>query len=528
LAPSGADVRRNEDVADRLAYMPSNEVLAAGVSTIGQLFAARARLSGNAVAVEEGERRLTYGELDERANRLANALAAAGLIHGDRVGLYARNCTEYLEIELAAAKLGVITAALNCRLAPAELEHCINLVSPRIIIAHDDLAQGLGALDLSAHRLICLGTDYETLLAAADARPPTVAVAPEDGLVILYTSGTTGLPKGAMISHRAMIARALVFTSELSLTPADGFVAWAPFYHMASTDHALATLLRGGKVIVVDGYRAEPLIAAAQNERIGWFVLIPGMIEDFIAKVKAVPGFKPKGIRVCGAMADLVPPHQIGEVTGLLATTYLNSFGSTETGLPPASRGEIPIGVTPTSLSKQQTAFCEIRLVDPHDKDVADGEPGELAIRGPTVFSGYWRADDTNAHDFRGGWFHLGDVFRRNPDGTLDFVDRAKYMIKSGGENVYPAEIERVLLADPRVADAAVVKVRDDKWGEAPLAFVARNDDALSVDDLMDRCRAELAGYKRPREIRFIAFEDIPRSTSGKIQRHELEKSLAE
>jgi fatty-acyl-CoA synthase len=166
------------------------------------------------------------------------------------------------------------------------------------------------------------------------------------------------------------------------------------------------------------------------------------------------------------------------------------------------------------------------RLVDADDRDVAEGEPGELAIRGPTVFSGYWNAPETNAQDFRGGWFHMGDVFVRNPDGTIDFVDRVKYMIKSGGENIYPAEIEQVLLRDPRVADAVVVRGKDPAWGEVPVAFVARRDEALTDADLVALCRAQLAGYKRPKQVRFIGLEEFPRSTTGKIQRHELEKWL--
>jgi fatty-acyl-CoA synthase len=323
-----------------------------------------------------------------------------------------------------------------------------------------------------------------------------------------------------------MVARALVFASELGIGPQDAFVGWAPFFHMASTDHALATLMRGGTVIVIDGYQPEGLIEAAERHRIGWYPLIPGMIEPFITALRARPT-RCKGIRLCGAMADLVAPHQIAEVTQLLQAPYLNSFGSTETGLPPATRALIPIGEAPRSLSKRQNAFCEVKLVDPAGQEVAQGEPGELAVRGPTLFSGYWKAEETNARDFRGGWFHMGDVFRRNEDGSLDFVDRAKYMIKTGGENVYPAEIERVILSDRRVADAAVVRAKDKRWGETPVAFVARNDASLTVDDLMSRCRAALAGYKRPREIRFIAFEDFPRSTSGKIQRHELEARLA-
>ena len=185
------------------------------------------------------------------------------------------------------------------------------------------------------------------------------------------------------------------------------------------------------------------------------------------------------------------------------------------------------MGEAPERLSKRQSSLCEVRLVDPRGGDVPDGEPGEMAVRGPTLFSGYWRDEAANARDFRGGWFRMGDVFRRNADGTFDYVDRAKYLIKTGGENVYPAEIERVLLADPRVAEAAVARRADGRWGEVPVAFVARAEPTLDEAELMAACRERLAGYKRPQEIRFIDAEDFPRSTSGKVLRHALEARLA-
>jgi fatty-acyl-CoA synthase len=225
-------------------------------------------------------------------------------------------------------------------------------------------------------------------------------------------------------------------------------------------------------------------------------------------------------------MADLVPPAEIGRVTRLLGAPYANTFGATETGCPPGSANPIPVGVVPTRLSKEQSPYCEIRLVDADGRDVPIGAQGELCIRGPTLFSGYFRADDANAQDFRGGWFHLGDVFIRNAEGTLDFVDRVKYLIKSGGENIYPAEIERIMLQDPRVVEVAVVRKKDARWGEIPIAFVARRDDALTKNDLVERCRSELARYKLPKDVLFIDAAEFPRSASGKILRHELEKRL--
>ncbi|MEX3009642.1 class I adenylate-forming enzyme family protein [Hoeflea sp. TYP-13] len=495
----------------------------AGQTTVYRLFRSQALIAPGSPAIKYGDAIQTYGELLARANRLANALQANGIGKGDRVAILSHNRPEYIELELAAAALGAIVCCLNWRLVEDELAHCISLVAPKLVIAEEEFTSDLGKI--TDVPVLVIGKDYEDRLASASDDTPDTNVEPEDGLIILYTSGTTGLPKGAVVSHRAMMARALLFTSELALATDDGFVAWAPLFHMASTDHALATLMRGGLVIVVDGYQPDAMIEAIESHSIGWLVLIPGMIEGFIDACNKA-AIKPRGIRICGAMADLVPPQQIAEITKILDTPYANSFGATETGLAPASRGRIEPGDIPERLSKQQTAFCEVRLVNAGDEDVADGDPGEMALRGPTLFSGYWNADEANAECFRGGWFHMGDMFRRNPDGTLDFVDRAKYLIKTGGENVYPAEIERVLLADPDVTDAAVVRTGDDRWGEVPIAFVSRSSESVTEESLMAKCSQSLARYKLPREIRFIDFDDFPRSTSGKIQRHLLEQTL--
>jgi len=502
-----------------------NLTSAAGRTSVGSLFRHRAAANRDRIALVDGKRQLTYGALDERTDRLGRALLGRGVGRGDRVALLARNCAEYVEVELACAKIGVITAALNWRLTGRELAHCINLVEPRVLIHQREFADALEPLDLVPHDRVVLDERYEALLAAAAGGAANAGIDPEDGLVILYTSGTTGLPKGAVISHRAMILRGLCFGAELSVPPGDTFIAWPPMYHMASTDQALSTLMRGGKVVVIDGFQPQALIDAIERDRTGWFILIPGMIDAMIDALRARP-VHPAGIGLCGAMADLVPRRQIAEVTALLAAPFLNSFGSTETGLPPATGSLIPIGEAPTRLAKRQSAFCEIRLVDANDEEVPEGTPGELAIRAGTLFSGYWNAPETNAMDFRNGWFHMGDVFRRNPDGTLDFVDRLKYLIKSGGENIYPAEIEQVILADPRVADAVVVRKPDATWGEVPVAFVARRDPGLRAEDILERCRENLSGYKRPKEVRFVELAEFPRSTSGKIQRHELEARL--
>ncbi len=505
-------------------YFPAPDVLSSGQATIGGLFASAARAHADVVAIDEAGRQYSYQEVDDLSGRFASLLREMGLGIGDRVGVLARNCAEYLVLEIAAAKYGVIVAALNWRLSDRELSHCIDLVTPKLLIVQREYQVVLKNIGSSSIPTLEFGMD---LLQQVSELPPLAPAAldSEAGLVILYTSGTTGMPKGALISHRAMIARAAAFVSDLNLERGSNFVAWAPLFHMASTDHSLATLLRGGTVFVVDGYQPEQFMEIVSAHRVGWFVLMPGMVGEFAAFCSE-KGLKPKGITVCGAMADLVPREEIAAATRALSTPYLNSFGATETGLPPATACTIDIGQAPHRLPKKQSAFTELRLVDPQDKDVAAGEPGEVAMRGPTLFSGYWRAEETNKRDFRNGWFHLGDVMRRNADGTLEYVDRVKYMIKSGGENIYPAEVELVLAQNPLVSEAVVVRRPDPKWGEVPVAFVVSEDSTLTEQQVLDACQGSLARYKQPKNVIFIAAEELPRSTTGKIQRHELEKRL--
>ncbi|MEM7423992.1 MAG: AMP-binding protein, partial [Pseudomonadota bacterium] len=321
----------------------SSEVAGAwvGPTSVGSLFAQRARIVPDRIAVLDGPRTLTFAGLNDRANRLANVLAGLGVGTGDRVALLARNCAEYVEVELACAKIGAITACQNWRLADPELTHCLRLVEPALTIVQPEYLETLGRLDLAPGPTITIGEEYERRLAGAPADEPATAIDPETGFVILYTSGTTGLPKGALISHRAMIARAMVIAAELDLPRDDAFVAWPPFFHMASTDQGIASLLRGTPVIIVDGYRPDRLIEIVEQHRIGWLPLIPGMVEDF---VRALTDAQPKiiGISLCGAMPDLVPPRQLAAVTRLLGAPYLNSFGATETGLPPATGALIP------------------------------------------------------------------------------------------------------------------------------------------------------------------------------------------
>lgn len=494
----------------------------AASSTVASLFAARARERPDAVAIEHAGQTRTYGALRERVARLAAVLVARGVGPGDRVAVLPRNRAEYLEALLAGAWLGAVVACQCWRLSAGELRHCLDLVDPSLVLSSPEEVSKLTG---RSEPTLLFGPDYERALTDAVPVVEPAAIDPEAGYLILYTSGTTGLPKGAVISHRALVARNVVTRAELHLAIDDAYVAWSPLYHMGGAEYPLGTLMSGGAVYVVDGFDPERLATLVAERSLEWLLLMPGMVGR-LADVLEQRGVRPRDVNVCGVMADLVPPADLARITRLLEAPYANTFGATETGNPPCSAGLVPIGVSPARLSKTQSAYCEVRLVDEVDRDVPDGAPGELLMRGPTLFSGYWNAPDDTARDFRGGWFHMGDVFVRNDDGTLDLVDRRKYLIKSGGENIYPAEIERVLLQDERVAEVAVVRRRDERWGEVPVAFVASRGAGLTPADLAAACEASLASFKTPKAFHFIDVDAFPRSASGKIQRHELERRL--
>lgn len=493
---------------------------------IGSQFRAQVQRQPMATAIEDADIQVSYFELHSRACRLANLLQKAGMERGDRIALLSENRREYVDVYLAAAFLGLIVACQNWRQSESELQHCIDLSGAKAIFFSQRYALVARNASSGIAFQMAFGSSYEAALRQSDSAPPRCRALPEDGFVILYTSGTTGYPKGALISHRALIARTLTSRIDGSLFPEFGYICWSPLFHMASTDSVIGMLISGGKIIVTDGFDAGMLVTTMAREPLGVLTLMPGMLDAVVAELDRT-GAKPKGIQAVGSLVDLVPPTKIAQITTLLGAPYRNTFGSTETGLAPASKGRIPIGVIPTSFSKVQSSYCDIRLVDDDDRDVSDGSPGEVLVKSPTLFSGYWEAPEANAEAFRGGWYHMGDILARNPNGTLDFVDRKKYLIKSGGENIYPAEIERVLLAHPGIAEAAVVRKADSKWGEVPVAFIVTRGQQMSSSDVVELCRGHLAGYKVPKEVRFVSSNDIPRNLTGKILRHELETKIS-
>ncbi|EAQ11357.1 fatty-acyl-CoA synthase [Maritimibacter alkaliphilus HTCC2654] len=485
----------------------------AAQTTVYPLLAMRARTVPDALALTDGTTDLTFRTMLEAVDRCAAALAARGLTRGDRVAVISENRIEYALLQYAAAKLGLITACTNVRLAEPELAYCTALVEPALIVASPRY--------MDTARAVAAGVPVAGFHDLSDEGETTCVADPEDGLFIIYTSGTTGRPKAAVISHRAQLARMSSMRLDLGILPGDGYVAWAPMFHIGGSEHLCTALMSGAPGYVVDGFDVDRIIDALGRFPVGWLMLVPATIDPLIEALKERQP-QIKGVRAVGCMADLVPSDTIAEITSLVGAPYLDSFGATETGMAPLSANLIPVGSRPTTFPKQLTLLTELRLCDPEGNEVPDGEPGEAWVRGPTVFSGYWNNDAVNEKDFADGWFHMGDMFRKLDDGYV-FAGRSKYLIKSGGENIYPAEIERVLLSDSRIADAIVVKKPDEKWGEVPIAVVvpAAEIDAEAVIEL---CRAELAGYKRPKGVLFVGMDDLPRSVSGKILREEVEK----
>ncbi|MEM7190052.1 MAG: AMP-binding protein, partial [Pseudomonadota bacterium] len=311
------------------------DIAASGRTTVYGLFRERVDMAPDAIAMDYHGALTTYAQLDDRARRMAAVYTAHGVGPGDRVAILSENRPEYIEAELAAAISGTILACQNWRLARPELQHCIDLVEPTLVLVSPENREKLDALDLNIP-VIDFGDQMERLLAEAAPAEPE-AVDPEDGMLILYTSGTTGLPKGALISQRAEVSRHAANLMDLRWEPGDAFVAWAPMFHMGSTDQLLCTLQAGGTVIVVEGLQPEELCRSLETYKIGHFIMLPGAFEQFFAHVRARGGVTVKGVGCTGAMADLVPRAHLLELTEMLNAPFVNSFGSTETGIPPCS-----------------------------------------------------------------------------------------------------------------------------------------------------------------------------------------------
>ena len=489
--------------------------------TFGDIVRNQARNNPDRLALTDAHRTFTYADLDRVTNQLAHGLADAGVQRGDTVAILGSNSIEHVLLQHSVAKLGAALATLNWRQSQDEVAYALQLCQPRLVFVQPGYRDLVNSTAVRVEALTApeAGDFYATFVEPFAPDAPHAEVDAEDLVTIIYTSGTTGRPKAAAISQRAMIARAAFGSMDMKLTADDAHLAWAPMFHLVSADYMFICAALGSRYIVVDGFDVEAINDYLHEVQLGWFVMMPGAIETLIERLRRDE--RPVApIRLVGAMADLVPPAQVRELTELLGAPYYNSYGMTEAG--PLTYGTIAPGTYPDHLGKRFTSLANHRLVRPDGTAAEVDEPGEMQVSGPTLFSCYLHDEAATSSALVDGWYHSGDLLRRDNEGFLHFVGRTKYLIKTGGENVYPAEIERVLMTLPGVQEVVVVRKPDEKWGETPVAFVAAERE-LDVAELEAACRRELAGYKIPRAFRQIGIDDFPRNVTGKVIRERLE-----
>ncbi len=499
----------------------------AGGITLDAMFRRAFSLYADRTAVSWDGGRRSYAELGDRAWRLANALHGLGYRRGDTIAVLSETRPEYIECYAAMAALGITVATLNVRLHPAELAACLRKSKPAGLLVSDTLAPTAQKLQAEAPGIrhwIAFGEapgfdDYEHLLSASHpAEPPRVA---QGGDIhnILFTSGTTGQPKGALISQQAAATRGLRLAQWFGLTERDGFIGWLPLFHCGGDESLYATFWTGGIYATFQRADVAQMFELIERDRLSWTLLLPGVITNFLDH-PARGAHDLSSLRFFIGYANMMP-QVVARLTEACHTDFYDAFGQSESSYLLAHRrsgpGEMP------SLRKLPSPLMEVRIVDDDMNDVPVGVPGECVVRGPTVMSGYLDDEAANADVFKGGWLHTGDLLRWETDGTLTFVDRKKYLIKTGGENVYPAEVEAVISRHPAIQEACVFGVPDAHWGETIKAvLVLQAGQTATREEIVAWCRERLAGYKRPRYLQFVRSEELPRSTTGKLQRHEL------
>jgi len=488
------------------------------------------------LALADGERALDWRTLDERCARLVGVLAAAGVRRGDRVALVLGNRSAYLEAVFAAARLGAISVPVNARLAPPEIAQLVDDCRPRALLVEASLAERCDDACASARhappfRLVAGGAPdaYEAALAATPPDPRIAAVSPEDPMMILYTSGTTGVPKGALLPHRKTLFNALNAVHFFELRRSDRVLVPLPLFHsFGLVILALPALYAGATVHVEPRFEPAQLWRRVEALGISFFGAVPTMFQALLDELRRPGSSRPdlSSLRFLFSAGAAIPVALIRafESEGLLVK---QGFGQTETSILCAL--DAADAIRKAGSVGRPVFHAALRLVDRSTiegpvtgwRDVAPGEPGEIVVRGPIAMLGYWERPEASAETIREGWVRTGDLGSVDDEGFVTLVGRARDLYISGGENVYPAEIEAVYGTHPDVSEIAVVGVPDAQWGESGHAYVVLAPGArLDADALRAFGRTHLASFKVP--SRFVAVPSLPRTASGKVQKHRL------
>ena len=511
--------------------------MTAGLLTAGEMLAAHARLRPAALGVGDLTHSMCFAEWNARACRLANALLGLGLSKGDRVAILAYNRLEWAEIYVAVAKAGLVAVPINFRLTGPEAAFIINDCGAAAVLLEDALSGTLESvraeLDVPDDRLVHFGggtpagyCGYDDLIANASDTEPAIPVVPDDPWCLMYTSGTTGNPKGAIRSHRSMAMLALMAGVEFKFHRRDNALLVMPMCHSNSLFFFAASLYCGAAVTIFSLPRFDPELCLQALEGATFSSLVPthySMMMDIPVGRRGNIASVEK-LLVSSATAFATTKRQIMEMfpnSGLYEI-----YGSTEAGFVTILHPDEQFDHLGT-VGREVVGSAPIRLLDDSGNEVPDGKPGELFSRSPYQFDSYWNLPEKTAEAMRDGHLSVGDIALRDCDGFIRLVDRKKNLIISGGENIYPSEVEQALINHPDVRDVAVIGVTDQRWSERVMAVVVLRDGAKpDAEALINWSRDHLAGFKRPREIIFISAEQMPRNATGKILHHRLRETF--
>jgi len=479
------------------------------------------------------DRPFTYQEVNLRTNQLSHFLLDLGVQKGDRISVLLYNCHQYLEIFFALSKIGAILVPLNWRLAGPELEFIIKDSGSRILIFETEFVEVIASLrlnlNLSNGDYISVGSpcpdwakDYEKGLLENPVHEPhlEVSIGDEDPHILMYTSGTTGIPKGAILSHRKTFFNALNADIFYNLTSEDIMIVSRPMFHSGGLlVEAAPVLYKGGSLILKKRFRPNEILETIQKYRVT-ILELPATVYQFILLECDLSQYDLSSLRCFFTGGERVPKVMLKEYYRK-GITISQIFGQTEAStITFLSPDDAVLKIGSVGLP---VFHGEVRIVNKSGKDVSPGDIGEIIIRGPTLMSGYWNRPELTSETIRDGWLYTGDLARTDEEGYVYIVDREKDMYISGGENIYPAEIEKVLHTHPKIFDAGIVGVPDEKWGEVGKAFIVlKPGETMGSDEVFEFLKGKVAKYKTPKYVRFV--EEFPKTASGKIQKYLLKE----